>query len=123
LDHRHHVQGVVEFAIAGPARDSRWRTTWPLEASGGAVPVWAAKWCLLGNRRTSPTSPRNLAASFTVAGRNNGFAKADARAATRAAVAAYREAMAGFTQMGTMAIWYAQLDEDQVMAVVALEGL
>jgi hypothetical protein len=22
--------------------------TWPLEASSGAVPVWAAKWCLLG---------------------------------------------------------------------------
>jgi hypothetical protein len=35
----------------------------PLEASSGAVPVWVAKWCLLGNRRMSPTSPRNLAAS------------------------------------------------------------
>jgi hypothetical protein len=29
--------------------------------------VWAAKWCLLGNRRTSPTSPRNLAASYSEA--------------------------------------------------------
>jgi len=37
--------------------------TWPLEASSGAVPVWAANWCLLGNRGTTPTSPRNLAAS------------------------------------------------------------
>src|SRR4029453_12685790 len=37
--------------------------TWPLEASRGAVPVWAAKWCLVGNRPMSPTSPRNLAAS------------------------------------------------------------
>jgi uncharacterized protein (DUF2252 family) len=64
---------------------------------------------------------KRMAASFTVAGRNNGFAKADARAATRAAVAAYREAMAGFAQMGTMAIWYARLDEDQVMA--AVDGL
>jgi uncharacterized protein (DUF2252 family) len=61
---------------------------------------------------------KRMAASFTVAGRNNGFAKADARAATRAAVAAYREAMAGFAQMGTMAIWYAQLDEDQVMTAI-----
>jgi uncharacterized protein (DUF2252 family) len=59
-----------------------------------------------------------MAASFAVASRNNGFAKAYARAATRASVAAYREAMAGFTQMGTMGIWYAQLDEDQVMAAV-----
>jgi hypothetical protein len=31
-------------------------------------------------------------------------------------VAAYREAMASFAQMGTMGIWYAHLDEDQVMA-------
>jgi uncharacterized protein (DUF2252 family) len=61
---------------------------------------------------------KRMAASFTVAGRNNGFAKADARAATRAAVAAYREAMAGFAQLGTLAIWYAHLDEDQVMAAV-----
>jgi uncharacterized protein (DUF2252 family) len=59
-----------------------------------------------------------MAASFTVVGRNNGFATADARAATRAAVAAYREAMASFAAMGTLAIWYAHLDEDQVMAAV-----
>src|SRR6266545_927843 len=51
------------FSLRSPARDSRWRTTWPLEASSGAVPVWAAKWCLVGNRRTSPTSPSSLAAS------------------------------------------------------------
>jgi uncharacterized protein (DUF2252 family) len=61
---------------------------------------------------------KRMAASFTVAGRNNGFAKADARAATRAAAAAYREAMAGFAQLGTLAIWYAHLDEDQVMTAV-----
>ena len=46
-------------SLRSPARDSRWRTSWPLEASNGAVPVWAAKWCLLGNRPMSPTSPRN----------------------------------------------------------------
>jgi uncharacterized protein (DUF2252 family) len=38
---------------------------------------------------------KRLAASFTIAARNNGFATADTRAATLAAVAAYREAMAG----------------------------
>ena len=37
-----------------------------------------------------------MAASFTIAARNNGFAKADARAATLASVTAYREAMAEF---------------------------
>jgi hypothetical protein len=36
---------MVEPAVT--ARDRRWRTTWPLEAASGAVPVWAAKWCLL----------------------------------------------------------------------------
>src|SRR2546422_268734 len=39
---------------------------------------------------------KRLAASFTIAGRNNGFTAADTRAATTASVAAYREAMAGF---------------------------
>ena len=45
---------------------------------------------------------KRLAASFTIAGRNNGFAKVDTRAVTRASVAAYREAMAGFAQMGAL---------------------
>jgi uncharacterized protein (DUF2252 family) len=58
---------------------------------------------------------KRMAASFTIAAQNNGFAKADTKAATRASVAAYREAMAGFAEMGTMEIWYAHLDEDQVM--------
>jgi uncharacterized protein (DUF2252 family) len=61
---------------------------------------------------------KRMAASFTIAGRNNGFSKPDTRAATLAAVAAYREAMAGFATMGTMGIWYAHLDEDQVMTAV-----
>ena len=38
---------------------------------------------------------KRMAASFTIAARNNGFSKADTRAATLASVAAYREAMAG----------------------------
>jgi len=59
---------------------------------------------------------KRMAASFTVAARNNGFAKADARAATLASVAAYREAMAGFATMRTMDIWYAHLDEDELQS-------
>ena len=58
---------------------------------------------------------KRLAASFTIAARNNGFAKADTKAATLASVRAYREAMVGFAAMGTLEIWYAHLDEDQVM--------
>ena len=58
---------------------------------------------------------KRMAASFTIAGRNNGFSKADTRTATLASVTAYREAMASFAQMGTMDIWYAHLDEDELM--------
>jgi uncharacterized protein (DUF2252 family) len=58
---------------------------------------------------------KRLAASFTIAARNNGFGKADTRAVTTAAVTAYREAMAGFATMGTLDIWYAHLDEDELL--------
>jgi len=58
---------------------------------------------------------KRMAASFTIAARNNGFTKADTRAATLASVRGYREAMAGFAEMGTMAIWYAHLDEDELL--------
>ncbi|MFL6223144.1 MAG: DUF2252 domain-containing protein [Actinomycetes bacterium] len=58
---------------------------------------------------------KRLAASFTIAGRNNGFGKADTKAATLGSVTAYREAMAGFAQMGTMEIWYAHLAEDDLL--------
>jgi uncharacterized protein (DUF2252 family) len=58
---------------------------------------------------------KRMAASFTIAARNNGFPKMDTRAATQASVRAYREAMAGFAQMGTLAIWYAHLSEDDLL--------
>jgi uncharacterized protein (DUF2252 family) len=56
---------------------------------------------------------KRMAASFTVAGRNNGDSRGDTKAATRACVTAYREAMAGFAAMGTMEVWYARLAEGQ----------
>src|SRR5690348_951075 len=61
---------------------------------------------------------KRMAASFLIAGRNNGFAKADARAAAMASVTAYREAMAGFAQMPTMELWYAHFDEDRLQEVI-----
>jgi uncharacterized protein (DUF2252 family) len=61
---------------------------------------------------------KRMAASFAVAGRNNGFARADARAAAMAAVAAYREAMADFAQMPTMDVWYAHYEEARLVALI-----
>ena len=61
---------------------------------------------------------KRMAASFTIAAGNNGFSKADTRAATLASVAAYREAMAGFAEMGAMDVWYAHLDEDELQSAV-----
>jgi uncharacterized protein (DUF2252 family) len=61
---------------------------------------------------------KRMAASFTIAARNNGFSKADAAASTVASVRTYREAMAEFAQMRTMDIWYARLDEDELMTAV-----
>jgi len=61
---------------------------------------------------------KRLAASFTIAARNNGFSKADERAATISPVRAYVEAMAGFAQMPVMEIWYARLTEDDVLATL-----
>src|SRR3954451_3697516 len=58
---------------------------------------------------------KRMAASFTIAARNNGFSKAEATAATLEAVQSYREAMADFAQMRTLDVWYAHLAEDDLM--------
>jgi uncharacterized protein (DUF2252 family) len=57
---------------------------------------------------------KRLVASFVVAARNNGFSKDDVRAAAQASVSSYHEAMVSFSQMRTLDIWYAHLDEDQL---------
>jgi uncharacterized protein (DUF2252 family) len=64
---------------------------------------------------------KRLAASFMIAAGNSGFSKADARTATRASVAAYREAMAGFAGMRTMDVWYARLSEAELTASIRRE--
>jgi uncharacterized protein (DUF2252 family) len=60
-----------------------------------------------------------MAASFTIAARNNALTKAEADTVTLAAVRAYREAMAQFARMGVMELWYAHLAEDDLRAAVA----
>ncbi len=59
---------------------------------------------------------KRMAASFTIAARNNAFSKVDVRGASRASVAAYRQAMLQFAQMGILDIWYARLNEADVLA-------
>src|SRR3954452_20141083 len=59
---------------------------------------------------------KRMAASFTIAARNNGFSNKDVRAVTMASAAAYREAMAEFAQMRTLDVWYAHLSEDELMS-------
>ena len=59
-----------------------------------------------------------LAASFTIAARNNGFGKQDMRAATLTVVNAYRMAMAEFAQMGLMDIYYSKLTDQEVLTML-----
>ena len=58
---------------------------------------------------------KRMSASFTIAARNNGFSKAEARDAPLASVNTYRTTMAEFAEMSTMDIWYAHLSEEELM--------
>jgi uncharacterized protein (DUF2252 family) len=57
---------------------------------------------------------KRMAASFTIAARNNGFTKQDAYAATIASVTAYRETMSKFAAMTVLGIWYARTSEEDL---------
>jgi uncharacterized protein (DUF2252 family) len=61
---------------------------------------------------------KRMAASFTIAARNNGFGVADVAASTVASVRAYREAMTEFATMDNMEVWYSRLTEGQIMAAI-----
>lgn len=63
---------------------------------------------------------KRMAASFTIAARNNAFTAEETRDATLRAVRAYREAMAEFAQMRTLDIWYSRLSEEQLMEAIDL---
>jgi uncharacterized protein (DUF2252 family) len=62
---------------------------------------------------------KRMSASFTIAARNNGYSKAEARDVTLATVNAYRVAMAEFAEMHTMDIWYAHLTEQELMKAIS----
>jgi uncharacterized protein (DUF2252 family) len=59
---------------------------------------------------------KRLVASLVVAGRDNGFAAADARQVAVAAAARYRRAMREFAASPTLAVWYSHLDVDDTIA-------
>ena len=61
---------------------------------------------------------KRMAASFTIAARNNGFTPQQATDVTLASVRAYREAMAEFAQMRTMDLWYTHMSEDDLTAAM-----
>ena len=58
---------------------------------------------------------KRLAASFILACRNNGFSEAVARDTTLTCVRSYREAMAQFSDMRALDVWYATLDFEQII--------
>jgi len=61
---------------------------------------------------------KRMAASFTIAARNNGFTPADARAVTVEAVKAYRLGMTEFAAMHTLDIWYAHMTERDIQSAM-----
>lgn len=61
---------------------------------------------------------KRLAASVAVAGRENGFSAKKRRRTLLATVAGYRQAMRTFADQGNLAVWYAHLDLDVVLAEI-----
>jgi len=62
---------------------------------------------------------KRLAASFVVAGRENGFDATDCREAAQASVASYRQRMAEFSQMGELEVWYSRVSEEEVRGMLS----
>jgi uncharacterized protein (DUF2252 family) len=53
---------------------------------------------------------KRLAASFVIAGRNNGFKEVESREAALRCVESYRERMHDYAEMGVLEMWYQRLD-------------
>ena len=61
---------------------------------------------------------KRLAASFAVAGRERAFGPKDRRAATIAAMRAYREAMRRFARMRDLDVWYERLEVEETFELI-----
>jgi uncharacterized protein (DUF2252 family) len=59
---------------------------------------------------------KRLAASFAIAGRENGFSGKERRAVLLATVRSYREAMKAFAEMRNLEVWYSHLPVNQAVA-------
>lgn len=59
---------------------------------------------------------KRLAASFLVACRDNGLSDAKGKDVVATCVRTYREAMAEFSEMKTLELWYAVMDADELVA-------
>jgi uncharacterized protein (DUF2252 family) len=59
---------------------------------------------------------KRLAASFVIAGRDNGFTRKQYRKATLAAAESYRTAMRTFAAQPILAVWYAHLEMERAIA-------
>ena len=66
-------------------------------------------------RHTFEWDVKRLAASFAVAGRDNGFAGKARRKIVLAAAESYRTAMRGFAGQPFLAVWYAHLDIEEAI--------
>ena len=58
---------------------------------------------------------KRLAASFAIAGRDNGFSQKEREAAVLATARSYRKAMTGFAAMRNLQVWYASLPMEQAL--------
>ncbi len=61
---------------------------------------------------------KRLAASFVVAGRNNGFTAEESREAAQTCARSYRERMREFAKMGVLDTWYFSIDVEALLETV-----
>jgi uncharacterized protein (DUF2252 family) len=59
---------------------------------------------------------KRLVASFAVAGRDRGFDAGRREAINTCAARSYREAMRSFAELGNLALWYARIEVDELLA-------
>lgn len=62
---------------------------------------------------------KRLAASIEICGRQRGFSSKERRAAVEEAVRCYREAMREFARQGSMDVWYAHMDAEDLYSRMA----
>jgi uncharacterized protein (DUF2252 family) len=64
---------------------------------------------------------KRLAASFAIAGRENGFKRKERTAAVLEAARSYRDSMRAFASQSNLEVWYARLDVESVMGEIEAE--